>query len=234
MTPGQTLITLDDVSYSYRTRKGLFRSSSYVALRGVSFSLCRGETLGIIGDNGAGKSTLLKILAHIFAPTSGTMTRHEKSLRISLLSLQLGFSPELTGMDNLILGAMFLGCTRKQAMDKADEIIRFAELEEWINEPLKTYSSGMRARLGFSVANELNPDILLVDEALGVGDRAFQSKSTAALKGKMNSDQTVVFVSHNANVMREICTRCVWLEKGAVKMEGATEEVLDRYIRSTD
>ncbi|MFH1216831.1 MAG: ABC transporter ATP-binding protein [Pseudomonadota bacterium] len=222
------LISLQNIGCSYKVRKGRFRFRSYDALKDISLDIFKGETVGIIGRNGAGKSTLLHILARIITPNCGKIFFHQ-DISISLLSLQLGFTPELSGRDNAIMGAMLLGYTKKEALNRFPRIVAFSELGDWINEPVKTYSSGMKARLGFAIAMEMSPDILLVDEVLGVGDEAFRKKSIAAMKEKMLSGQTVIFVSHQPQTIRELCTRLAWLEKGAVKMVGGTEEVLGAY-----
>lgn len=194
----------------------------------LSFDIIAGETLGIIGDNGSGKSTLLKLIAGIFSPINGRIIK-QPGLSISLLSLQLGFFPELSGHDNAVMGAIFLGKTQKEALERLPDIIEFSQLGNWINEPLKTYSSGMRARLGFSVAMEICPDVLLVDEVLGVGDQSFRQKSLRAMKKKMTSGQTSVFVSHNLNEVAELCSRVCWLDKGQIRMLGETSTVVAAY-----
>ena len=222
------LMTLENVGCRYVVRTGRFRTKGYDALRSISMEIHRGETIGVIGRNGAGKSTLLRLIAGIIRPDSGTIMRHD-NLSISLLTLQLGFSQELSGRHNAIMGAMLLGHTKKEALAQLDKIIAFAELEDWIDEPLKTYSSGMKARLGFAVAMEMSPDVLLVDEVLGVGDLAFRDKSTKLMQEKMLSGQTVVFVSHALPTIKQLCTRVVWIENGETKMEGETDSVIAAY-----
>lgn len=208
----EPLITLDSVFCSFILRQGMFRRKRFTALKNISFTLYRGESLGIIGRNGAGKSTLLKIISGIYRPDKGTVTFHTK-VSASLLSLQAGMDPELPGKMNAVLSAMLLGFSRKEALDKLDEIICFAELEEWIHEPLKTYSTGMRARLGFAVSLQMSPDILLIDEVLGVGDQQFRIKSMQAMKEKIASaDQTIVFVSHTTSQVAELCNRVAWID----------------------
>jgi lipopolysaccharide transport system ATP-binding protein len=201
---------------------------SYEAIKDVSLSIARGETIGLIGRNGAGKSTLLHLISRIIMPDAGKVVFHRPA-SVSLLSLQLGFSPELTGRDNAIIGGMLLGYTKKEAMASVQRIAAFAELENWMDEPLRTYSSGMRARLGFAVAMEMHPDVLLIDETLGVGDEAFRNKSTLAMKEKMRSDQTVVFVSHALADVMELCSRAVWIDEGLVRMIGPPAEVIPAY-----
>lgn len=226
---GEPLISIQDVQCTYRIRHGLFKSKQYTALRNVSFDIKKGETLGVIGRNGAGKSSLMKLIAGIILPDKGRIIRHEKELHVALLTLAAGFSPLLTGRQNAILGAMMLGHTRKQAETRLEKIIEFSGLGDWIDEPLRTYSTGMKARLGFSVAMELSPDVLLVDEVLGVGDEMFRKKSTTAMKGKMKSGLTVVYVSHAIPTVRELCDRVVWIDQGCVKMQGAVDEVIKAY-----
>lgn len=224
----EPIITLQNVGCTYAVRKGFLRVGKYEALKNVSFTIHRGETVGLIGRNGAGKSTLLRIVAGVILPDVGRIIRHEH-VSISLLTLQLGFSAELTGRDNAILGAMLLGHSRKDAIASLESINEFAELGSWFNEPLKSYSSGMKARLGFAVAVEMSPDVLLVDEVLGVGDESFRRKSTTIMKEKMLSGQTVLFVSHNAATIKELCTSVVWIENGVTQMAGNTNDVLAAY-----
>lgn len=211
----------------YKTRAGIFRHTRYDALADVSFAIKRGETLGIIGRNGCGKSTLLRILAGIYRPDSGSIQRN--CSKICLLALATGFDRELNGLQNAVLSSMLLGSSRQEALDKIHEIVEFSELEEFIYKPIKTYSSGMRARLGFAVGLKMNADLLLIDEVLGVGDTAFRDKATNALLNKINSDQSVVFVSHSASKIRQLCERAIWLEGGVVKAIGKPREVLAAY-----
>lgn len=225
---GAPVITLENVGCYYKTRQRMLRFTTYKALKDVSFTLRRGEALGVIGRNGAGKSTLLKLIAGILLPDVGRVVVHGVPT-ISLLTMGLGFTNELSGRDNAILGAMLLGYSKKQALARLPQIIAFAELEKWIDQPLKTYSSGMRARLGFAVAMEMSPDVLLIDEALGVGDVSFRQKSMQAMHEKFNAEQTIVFVSHQASSVKQLCQRAVWIENGVTRMEGDAAEVVDAY-----
>lgn len=200
----------------------------YWALKNVSFNLFHGETLGVIGRNGVGKSTLLRLLAGIIAPDKGEVTSYVE--RSSLLSLQVGFVPHLSGRENAVLSGMLLGMRRREIEKKMESIVDFSGLGEFIDEPVGSYSSGMRARLGFAVAMEAEPDILLIDEVLGVGDREFKQKSGLAMRERILSDQTVVIVSHNLDTIREFCDRVVWLENGETKAEGKTAEILELYL----
>lgn len=227
----EPILTLKNVGCRYTVRKGFMKVGAYDALKDVSFEVKRGETVGLIGRNGAGKSTLLRLIAGIIRPDSGEVIRHVP-VSISLLTLQLGFSEDLSGRDNAIMGAMLLGHGYKEAVSGLNEIKEFSELGDWFMEPLKTYSSGMRARLGFSVAMKMSPDILLVDEVLGVGDESFRKKSTETMKEKMKSGQTIIFVSHSAPTVKELCTSVVWIENGVNKMIGATDEVMKEYQKS--
>jgi lipopolysaccharide transport system ATP-binding protein len=224
------LLTLDKVAVSFRFRSGLFRTGTYPALKEISFSVKEGESLGIIGRNGAGKTTLLRLLAGVFKPDSGSLIRHRR-IKVSLLSLQLGFDRQLTGRDNAILSGLLLGFSRRSILSHLDEIISFSELGDFIDLPVKTYSSGMSARLGFSVALKMSPDILLIDEVLGVGDNNFRDKSATAMREKIKSNQTVILVSHSSSEIKNLCDRAVWIEKGITKMVGDSASVVDTYLR---
>lgn len=222
-----SIIELENVGVTYRRRYSFFRHSGYTALRDINFEIRKGETLGIIGNNGSGKSTLLKVIAGVFRPDEGRVIRCCQS--VSLLSLALGFDPELSGRSNAIICGMFLGSTRGEIQDKLEEIIEFSELGKFIDEPIKTYSTGMRARLGFSVALKMNADLLLIDEVLSVGDAQFRQKSEAAMVNKINSDQTVVFVAHSLSQMERICDRVLWLDDGKVRELDKVPMVIDQY-----
>jgi len=228
---GERLLRLENVGVSYRRRGGLNRRSLFWALEDVSFEIYRGETLGVIGRNGVGKSTLLRLLAGIIQPDLGTI-RFDYPCHISLLSLQVGFIPQLTGRENAVLSGMLLGMRRKEIEERMGEIIAFAELEDFIDQPISTYSTGMRARLGFSVAFQADPDILLVDEVLGVGDAEFREKSAQAMRQKIRSNRTVVLVSHNQQTIRNLCDRALWIEKGCTRLESDPDSVLKAYSGS--
>lgn len=220
-------LSLKQAGASYWRRTGLFRGESYWALRDVSFTLYRGESLGVIGRNGAGKSTLLQLLAGILSPDRGRMINH--GVRTALLSLQIGFLPYLTGRQNAVLSGILLGLDRCEVEDQLEEIRTFSELGEFFDQPIHTYSSGMRARLGFAVAIRLEADVLLIDEVLAVGDAEFRKKSAEVLTDKIRSDKTVVLVSHNTGTLRQLCDRAVWIEDGVSRMEGPVDEVLKAY-----
>jgi len=223
----KSLIEIKDITLTYRTRLSFFRTEKFQALSNVSFDVIKGETLGIIGDNGCGKSTLLKVIAGIFKPDSGFIIKNCQS--IALLTLGIGFDQELSGRDNAIISAMLLGTTKRKAISTLNDIIDFSGLDDFIDQPVKTYSSGMKARLGFSVAIKLEVDLLLVDEVLSVGDNRFRQKAEKAMLNKINSEQTVVFVSHSEAQVKKLCKRAIWLEKGIIKMIGETSDVYNQY-----
>jgi lipopolysaccharide transport system ATP-binding protein len=225
---GERLVSLKNIAVSYRRRRGFRRQTPFWALEDVTLETYRGETVGVIGRNGVGKSTLLRLLAGIVSPDRGTI-RFEIPCHTSLLSLQVGFIPQLTGWENAVLSGMLLGMRRKKIEACMDEIIAFSELGEFINQPISAYSPGMRARLGFSVAFQADPDILLFDEALGVGDAEFREKSANAMRQKIRSNKTVVLVSHNEKTIRNLCDRAVWIEKGGARMIGDPDSVLEAY-----
>lgn len=220
-------LRLDHVGVSYPRRRGLRRRELFWALSDVSFTLYKGESLGVIGRNGAGKSTLLKILAGIIEPNKGHIFRSH--LRADLLSLRLGFQPHLNGRENAILSGMLMGLRRRQVEMALDQIAAFAELEDFMDQPLNSYSNGMKARLGFAIAFHADPDILLIDEALGVGDADFRKRSTEVMRQKIRSDKTVVIVSHSTSLVKNLCDRVVWIEKGKTKQVGDTDDVLAMY-----
>jgi lipopolysaccharide transport system ATP-binding protein len=203
-----------------------------MALKDISLSIQKGETLGIIGANGSGKSSLLQVIAGIFRPDRGTVTWH--CSKISLLSLSLGFDPQLSGRENILISGMLLGARKQEVAGKTADIIAFSELGGKIDEPLKTYSSGMRARLGISIALEMHAELLLIDEVLGVGDGKFRKKAQAAMINKIGSDQTVVFVSHSMDHVRQLCNRVVWLHDGRIRHSGPTEQTVDKYLEFID
>jgi lipopolysaccharide transport system ATP-binding protein len=196
-------------------------------LENISFTIRKGETLGVIGTNGCGKSTLLRVLANIYGVDDGEVIWHCR--QVSLLSLSLGFDTELSGRDNALISGMLLGGRKKEVLDRLDDIIEFSELKDYIDKPIKTYSNGMRARLGFSVALKMQSELLLIDEVLGVGDGKFKQKAEAAMIDKISSQQTVVLVSHSMAQIEALCDRVLWLEAGRVKMLGNPETVLPEY-----
>ncbi len=224
---GQTrelAMSLRNVAVGYQRRMGLLRREPFWALKDVSFDLFRGETLGVIGRNGSGKSTLLQLLAGIILPDRGTLRRNAQ--RAALLSLSLGFKGTLTGRQNAVLSGMLHGLRRHEIERCLPAIEEFAELGDFMDQPVRTYSAGMRARLGFSVAILADPDILLIDEVLGVGDAEFRRKSSEALRTRIKADRTVVLVSHNTSTISLLCDRAVLIEDGGVTADGDTAVVI--------
>jgi ABC-type polysaccharide/polyol phosphate transport system ATPase subunit len=197
-------------------------------LHDVSFKVKKGEMLGIIGFNGSGKTTLLKIIANIMKPNSGKITVSGKV--IPLLELGTGFNGELTAKENILLYGLLLGFKKKEIENKVQEIIKFAELEKFLDTKLKNFSSGMYARLAFSTAIQVNPDILLVDEVLSVGDISFQEKSFKKFHEFKEQNKTIIFVSHNIEQVREICDKVMWIDKGKIKLIGEPSKVIDEFV----
>lgn len=232
-------ITVKDVSIRYRNLKKYSikrqllgknkkQNDYYEAVKKVSFQVEEGKILGIIGKNGSGKSTMLRAIAGIFSADEGVIDLHGHS--VSLLSIGVGFQKELTGRENIVLSGMLLGFSEEEIKKKTEEIIEFSELEEFIDMPVKTYSSGMHSKLAFSITAILETDIMLVDEVLSVGDHKFKKKSYKKMKQLINrKDRTVVIVSHNIDTLLELCDEVMWMHKGQIKMIGDPEEVLDKY-----
>ena len=203
------------------------RNSRFEALKEISFEVYKGETLGIIGRNGAGKSTTLGLIAGVLKPSNGRVV--VKGKISPLLELGGGFHPELTGRENIMLNGVLLGLTRSEVSRKMDEIIGFSELGDFVNQPIRTYSSGMLARLGFSVIAHLDPEILLIDEILAVGDMEFQKKCLDKMMGFKKIGVTMVFVSHSKVDVERICDRVMWIENHTVKMLGKPKEIVASY-----
>lgn len=200
----------------------------FEAIKGISFEVPKGEILGIVGKNGSGKSTLLRTLAGIFSPDEGTIDMHGHD--VSLLSIGVGFQTELTGRENIFLSGMLLGFTKDEIEKQTEEIIEFSELGEFIDMPVKTYSSGMHSKLAFSITAVLETDIMLVDEVLSVGDERFKKKSYAKMKELISDkNRTVVIVSHSLNALADLCSSVLWLHEGEIRMQGNTKEVIDAY-----
>lgn len=201
----------------------------FVAVKGISFYVREGEILGIIGKNGSGKSTTLNALAGIFSPDSGSIDLNGHS--ISLLSIGVGFIREMTGRENITLSGMLLGFTEEQVKAKEQEIIDFAEIGEFIDMPVRTYSSGMYSKLAFSITAILETDIMLIDEVLSVGDQKFKKKSYEKMKRLIsNKDRTVVIVSHSIETLKQLCDTVMWMHEGQIKRIGDPDEVLDEYV----
>src|SRR5579871_2225565 len=213
-----------------RRRDEKVRQVDFWALRNVSFQIKRGEVVGIIGRNGAGKSTMLKLLSRITVPTEGRIRIHGRVA--SLLEVGTGFHPELTGRENVFLNGAILGMSRAEIVRKFDEIVEFSEIAEFLDTPVKRYSSGMYVRLAFAVAAHLEPEILIVDEVLAVGDASFQKKCLGKMGSFAESGRTVLFVSHNVDAVRTLCQRGIWMKNGHVHKDGPVEQVVDEYFES--
>lgn len=233
MTTGDVLLSAEDLHFSYTSRIWGFKRFEFPVLKGLNFQVRRGETLGVVGRNGCGKSTLLLILNGIVAPTGGDL-KHQPDITRILLTIGLGFDKDLTGRDNAMLSAMLQGYSRKRARAALEEIKEFSELGDFFDRPVKTYSSGMRSRLGFSTAIKTEVDLLLIDETLSVGDQHFNHKAEKAMLEKINSDQTVIFVSHSGGQIRKVCSRALWLEDGTIRAEGDTGKVAGEYQHFMD
>lgn len=207
--------------------RGKLEYKDFTALENVSFTVNKGETLGLIGHNGAGKSTMLKVISGILKPTEGSVTCRGNI--VPMLELGSGFDPDLTGRENIFLNGAILGYSEEFLREKYEEIVAFSELGGFIEMPIRNYSSGMMARLAFSIATVVKPEVLIVDEILSVGDADFQAKSRARMMELMGGGTTVLFVSHSLDQIREMCSRVVWLEHGRVQMVGNAREVCDAY-----
>ncbi len=237
-------VVVDDVSLSfrmYRERNNSFKTAvmrgrrsvheDFPALKNISFEVEAGTTFGLIGRNGAGKSTLLKCLARILYPDSGSIKINGKMA--SMLELGSGFHPELSGRENIFLNASILGMSRKDVTAKFDEIVDFSGVEKFIDQPVKNYSSGMYVRLGFSVAINVNPDILVVDEILSVGDAAFQQKCRQKFAEFKESGKTVILVSHSSGNVLDMCDNVAWIDHGRLVKIGDAEAVMTEYLNET-
>ena len=212
-----------------------FRNSTgyhdFEAVRNVSFEVHEGEMLGIVGSNGSGKSTLLKMIAGVYKPTAGTVAVHGSLA--PLIELGAGFHGELTGRENILMNGLLMGFSKRQMMEREDSIIDFADLGDFIDAPVKQYSSGMYMRLAFAVATEVNPDILVIDEILAVGDMAFQQKCFERLDRFRSSGKTILFVTHTLEQIRQNCDRAIYLDKGLLVADSTPEEVIDMYTQTT-
>ncbi len=238
----KTMIEVSDVSMRFRMNsdrimslkefvttalRGKLRYQEFTALERVSFTVKKGETLGLIGRNGAGKSTMLKVISGILKPTEGSVTCHGNV--VPMLELGSGFDMDLTGRENIFLNGAILGYSEGSLKAKYDEIVEFSELGQFIEVPIRNYSSGMLARLAFSIATVVQPEILIVDEILAVGDAQFQEKSKRRMMELMGGGTTVLFVSHSIEQIREMCSKAVWLEKGKIRVVGDAKELCDAY-----
>lgn len=225
------LMTYDRIQsikeYVVQLVKRKIKYEEFWALKDVSFEIEKGEVVGIIGHNGAGKSTLLKVISGILKPTSGELEVNGNI--VPMLELGSGFDHDLTGRENIFLNGAILGYTEQYLKEKYDEIVEFSELGKFIDVPIRNYSSGMLMRLAFSIATVVQPEILIVDEILAVGDAAFQEKSKARMLELMGGGTTVLFVSHSLEQIREMCDRVIWLEHGKLRMIGETETICNSY-----
>ncbi|HWN42860.1 MAG TPA: ABC transporter ATP-binding protein [Thermoanaerobaculia bacterium] len=243
MAEPQPSIRLQEVSLRYRLAKqripsikefaihwmrGALTYEDLWALRDVSFEIRQGETVGIVGRNGAGKSTLLKVISRVLKPSRGRI--EVQGLIAPILELGTGFDHELTGLENIHLNALLLGRTRREIEEKLEEIVDFSGLGDFIRSPIRNYSSGMLARLGFSIATAWLPEILILDEVLAVGDAAFTEKCEAKMRTFHDAGITILVVSHSDTVIRETCSRCIWLDAGLLRADGETGKVLDLYL----
>jgi lipopolysaccharide transport system ATP-binding protein len=223
------IFNLRNIGMCYRKAASLpWNGNKFWALHDVSFQVYRGQTVGIIGRNGAGKSTLLKVMAGIIKPDRGTITRAD--VIITMQSLGAGFDPRLTGRQNIFLNGLLLGMDKKHIQKCVDKIIELADIGEFIDEPIKHYSDGMRSRLGFSIAYYVDTDVMLIDEALAAGDQAFKEKASELIKEKIKSDKTVVLVSHVMPSIEELCDRVIQIEKGRSLPELPVEKTIQRYV----
>jgi lipopolysaccharide transport system ATP-binding protein len=221
-----TIVALENIGIAFHTQLRM-GSPRFWALEDVSLSLARGDRLGVIGRNGAGKSTLLRVIAGILAPDRGRVRR--APVTCQLLSLSLGFLPHLSGRENAILSGLMLGLHYRDIVRRLPAILEFSELGDFFDEPISTYSTGMNSRLGFSVAIQVEPDLLLIDEILSVGDAEFREKSGTALLERIRSGCTVIFVSHDDAAIQKICNQAIWIEHGCSKMHGEIDTVLAAY-----
>lgn len=212
-----------------RKLKKNMRYTNFYALNSVSFKIYRGERIGIIGHNGAGKSTLLKIISGVMKPSEGKVTINGNIA--PLLELGAGFDNDFSGAENIYLNGAILGRTQEYLDSKYNKIVEFSELGNFIHTPVKNYSSGMRAKLGFSIATQIDPDILILDEILGVGDQQFKKKSSEKMKEMINSGKTIILVSHSIGQIKTLTDRVIWLEKGRIKKIGDTNTICDLYLK---
>jgi len=205
-------------------------SSEFWALSNITLKIAAGDRVGVVGGNGAGKSTLLRLLAKIYPPTAGQVTIRGNVA--PLIEMGAGFNPELSGHDNILLNGAMLGFSRSQMLALVDRIHEFTGLRDFAEMPLKYYSSGMYMRLAFAVATEVDPDILLIDESLGVGDAAFQDKAKARIRNLLDRTQVVILVSHELLSLRQLCTRGLWIQQGRLVADGPIDQIIDRYLES--
>ena len=240
----EVAIRVEDLTIRYRSlksysiKKNLLhlnrnKKEYFEAVKNVSFEVEKGEILGIVGKNGSGKSTMLRALAHIFSPDEGAIDTFDNT--VSLLSIGVGFQKELSGRENIVLSGMLLGFPEEEIREKMPRIIKFADLGDFIDRPVSTYSSGMYSKLAFSITAILETDIILIDEVLSVGDRRFKKKSYKKMESLISDkERTVVIVSHNNQSLRDLCTKVLWINEGEMVMIGETNEVLNKYEEYMD
>ena len=216
--------------YFINSLRKKIRKEQFVALEHIDVIIKKGEIVGLLGLNGAGKSTLLKVISGIIKPTTGEVKLSGKMA--PLIELGAGFDPELTGRENIFLNGSLLGFSKKELKERIEEIIEFSELNEFIDVPLKNYSSGMYARLGFSIATIYDPEILIIDEVLSVGDFHFQEKSLNKIMEMIGKGTTVLFVSHDIEQVKKLCEKVIWLEKGRIKVIGESKKICEEYAKS--
>ncbi|CAA0125121.1 Teichoic acids export ATP-binding protein TagH [BD1-7 clade bacterium] len=222
------IVKAQNLRYSYKSGLAFFRPKTiFTALDNISFDIQKGDSVAIIGRNGAGKSTLLRLIAGILKPDAGNIQVNTQ--KTALLSLQLGFDTNLSGRTNATMNGMLMGLCKQQMDALMPDIIRFSELETFIDQPIHTYSSGMRARLGFAVSLYLKPEMLMIDEVLSVGDAQFRAKCRSAMEKTFASDTTVIMVSHNVKDIEKFCNKVIWIEHGKIVDSGATKGILERY-----
>jgi len=218
---------IKDLIFHPKRALQLFKGRKYLAIEDISFTVSKGEAVALIGRNGAGKSTSLGLVAGVIKPTQGIV--ETKGRVASMLELGGGFHPELTGRENIYLNATLLGLRRKEVQMRMEQIIEFSELGDFIDEPIRVYSSGMLAKLGFSVISQIDPDVLIIDEVLAVGDIAFQAKCIKTIKEFKEKGVTILFVSHNMSDVEKICDRVVWIENHKLKEIGSAKNIIEKY-----
>ena len=224
--PHEKIPTLQEYAIRWLKRRSV-HFTDFNALNNINFSIKQGETVGIIGANGAGKSTLLKVISRVIRPTLGRVFL--KGRIAPLLELGAGFDYEMTGRENIFLNGTVLGFSRKDMVNRFDRIVEFSGVSDFIDAPIRTYSSGMVARLGFAVATDVQPEVLIIDEVLSVGDAEFQQKSAARISEYHNNGSTILIVSHSSNSIKQLCDRVIWLEQGSIKMSGPVNDIVDQY-----
>ena len=242
----QTIFHLEDVTVEFErhslSQKSLrvalgrklkkHKQEKMIALKNISLDINEGEHIGIIGKNGAGKSTLLKVLTKVIIPSQGKVTADYSRQIVPLLNLGIGFQPDLSGRENCFVAGMLMGYSKKEIEEKIESIIDFAELKDFIDEPVKNYSSGMYARLAFALATDINPQVLLVDEVFGVGDEFFMRKCNMRMEKLINRGLTTIFISHNLDFLISQSNRLIWLDNGEIKLDGNPYEVAEAYRNS--